>query len=301
MDASRASPGTGALRERERLPVSSRTVPAGDVAQPQLDAGEILEDRRRRDPPAARSPGSARMLRRVLLVGAVRKVEAGDVHSARTSASRISGDSEAGPMVQTILARGIRILPNSVRSPRGENSGLGSGHGRREARRGPPRRQAPPVREAQRLGVRRAKERHRHRDPRGDHRGGRACSSSSSAGSPSGATSSSFRRGSRETRVRGRPDRRRQSRARGGDRIPRRRRSRVLTEGPPSPGLSDEIVTFYLARRLTRVGKGGGVGEENIRVHEVPSMAPSGGSRSAGPRAGSSIRRSSARSRSRRE
>jgi len=44
----------------------------------------------------------------------------------------------------------------------------------------------------------------------------------------------------------------------------------VLTEGPPSPGLSDEIVTFYLARRLKRVGKGGGVGEENIRVHEVP-------------------------------
>ena len=44
----------------------------------------------------------------------------------------------------------------------------------------------------------------------------------------------------------------------------------VLTEGPPSPGLSDEIVTFYLARRLTRVGKGGGVGAEDIRVHEVP-------------------------------
>ena len=44
----------------------------------------------------------------------------------------------------------------------------------------------------------------------------------------------------------------------------------ILTEGPPSPGLSDEIVTFYLARRLTRVGNGGGVGEEEIRVHEVP-------------------------------
>jgi ADP-ribose pyrophosphatase len=44
----------------------------------------------------------------------------------------------------------------------------------------------------------------------------------------------------------------------------------VLTEGPPSPGLSDEIVTFYLARRLSRVGKGGGVGAEDIRVHEVP-------------------------------
>ncbi|HEY6050259.1 MAG TPA: NUDIX hydrolase [Thermoanaerobaculia bacterium] len=44
----------------------------------------------------------------------------------------------------------------------------------------------------------------------------------------------------------------------------------ILTEGPPSPGLSDEIVTFYLARRLTRVGRGGGVGAEDIRVHEVP-------------------------------
>lgn len=44
----------------------------------------------------------------------------------------------------------------------------------------------------------------------------------------------------------------------------------LLTEGPPSPGLSDEIVTFFLARGLSRVGKGGGVGGENIRVHEVP-------------------------------
>ncbi|MEO8431782.1 MAG: NUDIX hydrolase [Acidobacteriota bacterium] len=44
----------------------------------------------------------------------------------------------------------------------------------------------------------------------------------------------------------------------------------ILTEGPPSPGLSDEIVTFYLARRLVRAGAGGGVGEEAIDVHEVP-------------------------------
>ena len=44
----------------------------------------------------------------------------------------------------------------------------------------------------------------------------------------------------------------------------------VLTEGPPSPGLSNEIVTVYLARRLVREGKGGGVGEERIDVHEVP-------------------------------
>lgn len=44
----------------------------------------------------------------------------------------------------------------------------------------------------------------------------------------------------------------------------------VLTEGPPSPGLSDEMVTIYLARRLIREGRGGGVGAEEIEVHEVP-------------------------------
>ena len=44
----------------------------------------------------------------------------------------------------------------------------------------------------------------------------------------------------------------------------------ILCEGPPSPGLSDEIVTVYLARGLTREGKGGGVGAEDIRVYEVP-------------------------------
>jgi ADP-ribose pyrophosphatase len=44
-----------------------------------------------------------------------------------------------------------------------------------------------------------------------------------------------------------------------------------LFEGPPSPGLASEIVTVYLARRLTKVGPGGGVGAEDIRVHEVPA------------------------------
>lgn len=43
-----------------------------------------------------------------------------------------------------------------------------------------------------------------------------------------------------------------------------------LMEGPPSPGVANEIVTVYLARRLTRVGAGGGVGGEDITVHEVP-------------------------------
>lgn len=43
-----------------------------------------------------------------------------------------------------------------------------------------------------------------------------------------------------------------------------------VMEGPPSPGLANEIVTVYLARRLTLEGPGGGVGSESIKVHEVP-------------------------------
>jgi len=43
-----------------------------------------------------------------------------------------------------------------------------------------------------------------------------------------------------------------------------------LTEGPPSPGLSDEIVTFFLATRLTKIHSGGGDDTEDIRVHAVP-------------------------------
>jgi ADP-ribose pyrophosphatase len=43
-----------------------------------------------------------------------------------------------------------------------------------------------------------------------------------------------------------------------------------LTEGPSSSGLSTEVVTFFLARGLERRHAGGGVGGENIKVHEVP-------------------------------
>ena len=43
-----------------------------------------------------------------------------------------------------------------------------------------------------------------------------------------------------------------------------------LTEGPPSAGLSDEIITFFRAIGLRKVGGGGGVGHEQIKVHEVP-------------------------------
>ena len=44
----------------------------------------------------------------------------------------------------------------------------------------------------------------------------------------------------------------------------------LLTQGPPSPALNDEILCFYLARGLERVGEGGGDHTENIRVHLVP-------------------------------
>ena len=43
-----------------------------------------------------------------------------------------------------------------------------------------------------------------------------------------------------------------------------------LVEWPPSPGVTDEIVTFFLARGLVKRHAGGGVGGEEIIVHEVP-------------------------------
>jgi len=43
-----------------------------------------------------------------------------------------------------------------------------------------------------------------------------------------------------------------------------------LTSGPPSAGLSSEVVTLFRARGLARVGPGGGVGGESITLHEVP-------------------------------
>ncbi len=39
---------------------------------------------------------------------------------------------------------------------------------------------------------------------------------------------------------------------------------------PSSAGLTDEILHFYLARTLQRVGPGGGDGSEDIQVHHVP-------------------------------
>lgn len=42
----------------------------------------------------------------------------------------------------------------------------------------------------------------------------------------------------------------------------------ILT-GPPSPGISDEVVTFFRAKELVRVGRGGGVAGEGVRAHVV--------------------------------
>jgi ADP-ribose pyrophosphatase len=44
----------------------------------------------------------------------------------------------------------------------------------------------------------------------------------------------------------------------------------ALTHGPASSGLTSEVVTLFLATRLRRVGKGGGVAHEEITVHEIP-------------------------------
>ena len=44
----------------------------------------------------------------------------------------------------------------------------------------------------------------------------------------------------------------------------------TLTHGPASSGLTSETVTLFLATKLRRVGKGGGVAHEEITVHEVP-------------------------------
>lgn len=44
----------------------------------------------------------------------------------------------------------------------------------------------------------------------------------------------------------------------------------VVTRGPSSAGQSNEIITFVVARNLTQIGEGGGVGGEEIRTHLVP-------------------------------
>jgi ADP-ribose pyrophosphatase len=43
-----------------------------------------------------------------------------------------------------------------------------------------------------------------------------------------------------------------------------------LSSGPVAVGVSDEVVTFFEARGLRRVGQGGGDDSEDITVHVVP-------------------------------
>jgi ADP-ribose pyrophosphatase len=46
-----------------------------------------------------------------------------------------------------------------------------------------------------------------------------------------------------------------------------------LFEGPPSAGATSEVITFFRATGLRRIGPGGGDGTEDIRIHEVPLSA----------------------------
>lgn len=44
----------------------------------------------------------------------------------------------------------------------------------------------------------------------------------------------------------------------------------IVAEGPISPGLSNEYIYLIRATGLTRAHGGGGVGTEQIRIHEIP-------------------------------
>jgi ADP-ribose pyrophosphatase len=44
---------------------------------------------------------------------------------------------------------------------------------------------------------------------------------------------------------------------------------KFLTMGPPTAGLATELVSFFLATQLKRVGPGGGDESEQIKVHEI--------------------------------
>ena len=47
-------------------------------------------------------------------------------------------------------------------------------------------------------------------------------------------------------------------------------RMELLFEGPIAVGVSDEVLSFFHAHGITRVGPGGGDETEDITVHEVP-------------------------------
>jgi ADP-ribose diphosphatase len=48
------------------------------------------------------------------------------------------------------------------------------------------------------------------------------------------------------------------------------RRIERVAAGVPSAGMTDEVITLFLATGLTRSGAGEGDGEEDITLHEVP-------------------------------
>ena len=45
---------------------------------------------------------------------------------------------------------------------------------------------------------------------------------------------------------------------------------KLLLSGPTSAGMTSETTHLFLATGLQQVSRGGGVGDENIRVHRVP-------------------------------
>jgi len=47
----------------------------------------------------------------------------------------------------------------------------------------------------------------------------------------------------------------------------------AVTTGPSCSGITSERLTLFRALGLRRVGKGGGVANENIEVHEIPRTA----------------------------
>jgi ADP-ribose pyrophosphatase len=49
--------------------------------------------------------------------------------------------------------------------------------------------------------------------------------------------------------------------------------AKLLTEGPSSAGLTNEMISFFLMSRLRKVAAGGGDASEDIVVHEVPLAA----------------------------
>lgn len=53
-------------------------------------------------------------------------------------------------------------------------------------------------------------------------------------------------------------------------------RMEPLMDCPTSPGMTDEVASFFLATGLRRVGAGGGVAGEDIQVHLVPLEAAHG-------------------------